>query len=1650
VFTRGPVDFNQLPARPPADLADRFWTFIRLVELIELRDSVPGGVPTLQAVTDVAGATLSQVEQVLSARTGWNQADVHGLVALLRITQPAQLAGQDALRSLIAAVRLLRKLGVSADRLPQWLAATVTPEAAQAAWSAAKARHSVTDWPAVATPMQDKLRDRRRAALVSYLVAKPVRINDVPQWTDANGMHDYYLLDVEMGSYQQTTRLAAAIYSIQLFVQRCQLNLEPDIAVSKDDAIWEQWEWMRLYQLWVANYKVFLYPENYFEPDLRADASPFFKDFQNELNQSELTSANGETAVIHYLEEVNSVARLLPITSAGAEERNFDQPVDYIVARTESTPFTYYIRKWINNLYWTPWEKIDLDIQSSALAVSSGIGRVFLTWLTFKEVSHPAEITALPSTEKPIKQSDKHLNVFLNWSSFRNGQWTPKRTSSAFITSDPDVSDRDLHQPDLYVIGASNGNYEAQVGVGVLYNRSFRANLEVKAVYSGTFNLNIRSGGIEATGLAPQYYDDPGNMLEPRNPLPLATMTVNNEYVRHPEYSPSHSLWIPLRAGGDPIRYRRVLGKTIADLPPFRVHYTGSGMQPGIYYRKFFTQGPRTWRIETTDWPPNSTERYGFRFHNFYHPYTEMFLSQYTRRGLDGLYHRDQQVNPWKTFDFKSAYDPDPTVVEPIPREDVDFSPEGPYSSYNWELFFHAPLLLAQRLTTSQRFAESLQWFHRIFDPTDRSDKPAPQRYWRTKPFYEMSADPNSPDNYTKQRIEKILRRISEGDTELDTAVNMWLRNPFQPDVVAKFRTTAYQKAVVMKYLDNLIAWGDQLFRQDTMESISQATQLYVLAAELLGRRPEEVPREEPAPKTFRIIIDQAQAELQGAATSAVSSAENLVPAPHAATMARPSPVIAPHLGMAWFTYFHIPRNEKLLGYWDTVADRLFKIRNGQNIDGIQRQAAAFGPPIDPALLVRAAAAGIDLGTVLDDISAPVPHYRFGTMLAKAKEFAGEVKAFGAALLSALEKRDVEQMARLRAGHETALLQAARDVREQQLADTTEALNSVSKQADAALAKKKYYSSRLFMSNREASHLERGNAALIQQEMAFSIDLGASLVSVLPDIKLGSPTTAGVTWGSSNLIAGMRGVSAAHSQRAAIMSAAGSLAATYAGYERRQDDWTFQAEQADVEAKGLAHQIEGAKIRHAVAALELNNHDKQTDQSREVDALLRGKYTGEELYDWLAGQLTTSYFQAYQLAYDVAKRAERAYRHELGADDSAFIQFGYWDSLHKGLLSGERLAADLNRLDASYHELNAREFELTKRVSLAQLDPEALLKLKQTGRCFISLPEAVFDLDTPGHYLRRIKNVAITVPCVAGPYTGVNLTATLLRSTVRTGSTLNGGKYARQPGDTRFRDYLGPIQSIVTSTGQDDSGLFETNLRDERFLPFEGAGAASEWQLSLPDKFRQFDYESITDVVLHLRYTAREGGAVLGDQAVKELADALNKWVHSDGGRSLHRAFSARREFPDQWAKLLNPATGGDSAMTFRISKSRFPFLFRDKVIKAASPEIVLVLSKDLAERTGESYVDSYGEAQLAMRLSTSGSDLDPVNLTADPTLDGQPSAGFDANATVTGTDQEWTVTLPNSEIMELAAVLRTPEGRLNPDAVVDLLLVWQYTISDK
>ena len=94
----------------------------------------------------------------------------------------------------------------------------------------------------------------------------------------------------------------------------------------------------------------------------------------------------------------------------------------------------------------------------------------------------------------------------------------------------------------------------------------------------------------------------------------------------------------------------------------------------------------------------------------------------------------------------------------------------------------------------------------------------------------------------------------------------------------------------------------------------------------------------------------------------------------------------------------------------------MFKLRNCLNIEGEANELALFEPPIDPALLVKAVAAGLSIGNILSEINIPQPYYRFKVLVQKAIEFTGEVKQLGDKLLSVIEKKDAETLNQLQIG----------------------------------------------------------------------------------------------------------------------------------------------------------------------------------------------------------------------------------------------------------------------------------------------------------------------------------------------------------------------------------------------------------------------------------------------------------------------------------------------------------------------------------------------------------------------------------------------------------------------------------------------------------
>ena len=99
-----------------------------------------------------------------------------------------------------------------------------------------------------------------------------------------------------------------------------------------------------------------------------------------------------------------------------------------------------------------------------------------------------------------------------------------------------------------------------------------------------------------------------------------------------------------------------------------------------------------------------------------------------------------------------------------------------------------------------------------------------------------------------------------------------------------------------MKYLDNLVAWADQLFRRYSIESLNEATQLYLLASKILGPRPNAIaPRANVEGKTYLELADGLDAF-----SNALVDVESYVPPRPSGVIGLPAWSTAQALAQSW------------------------------------------------------------------------------------------------------------------------------------------------------------------------------------------------------------------------------------------------------------------------------------------------------------------------------------------------------------------------------------------------------------------------------------------------------------------------------------------------------------------------------------------------------------------------------------------------------------------------------------------------------------------------------------------------------------------------------------------------------------------------------
>jgi hypothetical protein len=718
-----------------------------------------------------------------------------------------------------------------------------------------------------------------------------------------------------------------------------------------------------------------------------------------------------------------------------------------------------------------------------------------------------------------------------------------------------------------------------------------------------------------------------------------------------------------------------------------------------------------------------------------------------------------------------------------------------------------------------------------------------------------------------------------------------------------------------MKYINNLINCGDYLFTQDTWETLTEANMYYVLADDLLGKPPKV------------LVSDRAQASAtyQELATSSAGAPPFLIelePQVSGSGLAANAPPQVQDLLQNWQTlydaYFKVPGNSQLLNYYKTIEDRLYKIRNGLNIEGQPVEPPLFEPPINPETLVTGGAqswAGNGSASPVA-LAASIPAYRFSYLIQQAKSLASVTSSLGTALLAALEKQDAEQLALMQVTQQNNIFNLTTQIKQSQISQLQAVNNSLQSSLASAQLQQSTYQQWLAGG---LSAWEIGSELLLLATLPFELfawlfdALSAGAFIALPD---------DFEWADKAGNA-LKNESAMFSLLAHMSGQTSQLLAMQGQFERRSDDWNLQMQLAANSVKQIDAQLQANQYELNAAQQDLGINQTNIEQSQQIIDFLNSKFTNQELYQWMAGQLSTLYYQAYQLACQTALSAQTAYQYELCNSDT-FININAWNSQYQGLLAGDSLLSNLDQMEQSHLNNNTRKLEITKTISLLKLAPQALLKLKQSGLCKFTLSELLFDLDYPGHYQRTIETISISIPAVVGPYQNVHATLTQLSNALVTTANLEGIKYLlglTSTANSSVRMNWNPSQEVALSTGIDDSGLFQLNFNDERYLPFEGTGAVSEWQLGMPKASNPINFESISDVIITLRYSAYDGGQTFA-QSVINLNDGQGYYPLKD--YKGYKYLSLKQVYSNGWHAFLN-GYEGVYTLNFVLVSEMFP-----------------------------------------------------------------------------------------------------------------------------
>lgn len=464
-----PADFedlnlSKLPTsrvdNAPEKSKDLFSQFLRLAGYFSLKRDLAGGTDDLIGIFEKS--SLDQVYPLIARLT--RREDI-AIIDASNVLSISSFPNELAVRRLWEALQVVGRFGVSIGSIVGWTG-IVNPEIksnqrftiAHDLKEAIKARFEQDNWQLIAQPIFDKLRQRQRDALAAHIMHEE-------GFASMEQLYEYFLIDPGMEPVVQTTRIRLAIGSVQLFIQRCLLNLEELVDPSVIST--EHWEWMKRYRIWEANRKIFLFPENWLEPEFRDDKTHLFSELEGSLLKGDVSDDLVEDAFFKYLNKLEKLARLEIVAMHMGNNTTL-----HVIGRTYNDTPEYFYRRYDGQ--WTPWEPVATEITGNHLAPIVWRNRLYLFWVTF---TYQADNNIKTESEEIGKGDKKAVEVQLHWSEYLQGKWSTSESGKVFpvvFQSSPEsttyeklIVPLDFEPKNVFVYARKEEEISSQSGHGV-------------------------------------------------------------------------------------------------------------------------------------------------------------------------------------------------------------------------------------------------------------------------------------------------------------------------------------------------------------------------------------------------------------------------------------------------------------------------------------------------------------------------------------------------------------------------------------------------------------------------------------------------------------------------------------------------------------------------------------------------------------------------------------------------------------------------------------------------------------------------------------------------------------------------------------------------------------------------------------------------------------------------------------------------------------------------------------------------------------------------------------------------------------------------------------------------------------------------------